>query len=95
MYAYCLDMPGANEETARRVDDAVGPAPVAGLVAHVSGPSKDGWRIIDVWATEADQQRFQAERLGPAVEKVTGGMAAPSRPFETRAVMGVEDLSRH
>jgi hypothetical protein len=94
MYAYCLDMPGSTEEIATQVDAEVGPEPVAGLVAHVSGPSSDGWRIIDIWESEHDQQRFQAERLGPAVAKVTAGLPGPSKPFETRAVTGVERLSR-
>jgi hypothetical protein len=94
MYAYCLDMPGATEEMAARVDDGVGLAPIAGLVAHVSGPSQTGWRIIDIWESEADQQRFQVERLGPAVAKATAGLPGPSTPFETRSVTGVGSLSR-
>jgi hypothetical protein len=94
MYAYCLDMPGATEDIASSVDDAVGSEPVAGLIAHVSGPSRDGWRIIDIWESEEDQQRFQAERLGPAVARVTAGMPGPSAPFDTRSVTGVSRLSR-
>jgi hypothetical protein len=53
MYAYCLDMPGATEDIATQVDDAVGSEPVAGLIAHVSGPARDGWRIIDIWESAA------------------------------------------
>ena len=94
MFAYCLDMPGATEDIAKRVDLAVGPEPVEGLIGHVSGPSRDGWRIIDIWESEEAQQRFQAERLGPAVAQATAGIAGPSAPFETRAVTGVEALSR-
>jgi hypothetical protein len=94
MYAYCLDLPGGTEDIATRVDEAVGSEPVVGLIAHVSGPSSAGWRIIDIWESEEDQQRFQAERLGPAVAHVMAGMPGPSVPFDTRSVTGVSHLSR-
>jgi hypothetical protein len=94
MFAYCLEMPGVTEAMATRVDAEVGSATPAGLIAHVSGPSSDGWRIIDIWETEADQQRFQAERLGPAVGRATAGMGAPPTPFEMRSVTGVDALTR-
>jgi len=68
MYAYCREMPGVTEEMATSVDKEVGEAPVAGLVAHVSGPRENGWRIIDVWESEEDCKRFQVERLNPALE---------------------------
>ena len=90
MYAYCLDMPGVTEEMAGTVDAGVGDEPISGLVAHVSGPSEVGWRIIDVWESEEDFHRFQAERLNPAVQSATQGLSAPQRPFESRTVQGVE-----
>jgi hypothetical protein len=94
MYAYCQEMPEVNEEMATRVETEVGEAPVAGLVAHVSGPSATGWRIIDVWESEEDYNRFQVERLNPALQVATGGRIPPSRPFESYAVAGVETLAR-
>jgi hypothetical protein len=94
MYAYCLDMPGTTADVATRVDSYVGAEPVVGLVAHVSGPFGGGWRIIDVWESEADEQRFQAERLGPAVARATAGMTPPPMPFDVRAVAGLEILDR-
>jgi hypothetical protein len=94
MYAYCLDMPGNTEEMAMRVDGGVGPEPIDGLIAHVSGPYRDGWRIIDVWESEAHEQRFNAERLVPAVARATEGIAPPPMPFETRSIIGVDALCR-
>jgi hypothetical protein len=88
MYAYCQDMPGVTEEQARLVEDEVGPSPVDGCVAHVSGPYEDGWRIIDVWVDEDALRRFQTDRLWPAVEKVTG-MTEPPADFESRRVTSV------
>jgi hypothetical protein len=94
MYACCQEMPGVTEEMATRVEAEVGEAPVPGLVAHVSGPSQTGWRIIDVWETEEDANRFVVERLNPAVQVATRGSAPPDRPFESYAVTSVGVLAR-
>ena len=51
---------------ATKVDREVGDAPVVGLVAHVSGPTAAGWRIIDVWESEEEYHRFEVDRLNPA-----------------------------
>jgi hypothetical protein len=95
MYAYCREMPGVTEEMATRVDAGVGDAPVAGLVAHVSGPTAVGWRIIDVWESEEDYERFLTERLNPALAvATTRGVSQPSRPFESFSVTSVSSLAR-
>ncbi len=94
MYAYCQEMPGVNEEMATKVDKEVGDAPVAGLIAHVAGPTAVGWRIIDVWESEVDYQRFVTDRLNPALQIATRGQTPPSRPFESFPVTGANGLSR-
>jgi hypothetical protein len=94
MYAYCNEMPGVTEEMASKVDAEVGAAPVPGLIAHVAGPTPDGWRIIDVWESEDDYKHFQAERLNPALQVATRDAPPPRRPFESFAVTGVAGLER-
>jgi hypothetical protein len=94
MYAYCREMPGVTEEMATRVDTEVGGAPVIGLVAHVSGPTQVGWRIIDVWESEEDYERFLVERLRPALQFVGRDANPPSRPFEALSVTSVDTLAR-
>jgi hypothetical protein len=94
MYAYCNEMPGITEEMAAKVDAEVGEAPVAGLIAHVAGPTEIGWRIIDVWESEADYKRFQVERLNPALQIATRGAPAPRLPFESFVVTGIPRLDR-
>jgi hypothetical protein len=43
----------------------------AGGIMHVAGPSPNGgWRVIEVWETEEDAQRFLEERLKPAFDAV-------------------------
>ena len=76
MYAYCQEMPGVFEEMATKVDKEVGEAPVAGLIAHVAGPTAVGWRIIDIWESEEDYHRFVADRLNPALQIATTGADA-------------------
>ena len=94
MYAYCREMPGVTEEMATRVDTEVGGAPVNGLIAHVSGPTQNGWRIIDVWESEADYQRFLVERLRPALQVVGQDVSPPSQPFDALSVTSVDSLAR-
>jgi hypothetical protein len=94
MYAYCNEMPGLTEEMATKVDAQVGQAPIPGLIAHVAGPTEVGWRIIDVWESEEDYKRFQAERLNPALEIATRGTPPPRVPFESFAVTGIARLDR-
>jgi hypothetical protein len=94
MFAYCQEMPGITKEMASGVEAAIGDAPVAGLVAHVAGPTASGWRIIDVWESEEDYRRFETERLQPAVQVATNGHTPPSRPFDFLSVDSANGLSR-
>jgi hypothetical protein len=50
-----------------------------GLILHLAGPTDEGFRIIAVWESEEAWQRFQIERLQPAVAALGG----PSRPETT------------
>ncbi len=47
-----------------------------GILAHASGSTEDGFCVIEWWTAEADWDRFFAERLRPAFEKV-GGIPQP------------------
>ncbi|MGH2925243.1 MAG: hypothetical protein ACRDK1_04650 [Solirubrobacterales bacterium] len=45
----------------------------AGLQSHAAGKADDGrMRIIEVWDSRASFDRFNEERLTPAIAKVTG-----------------------
>ena len=58
-----------------------------GLILHLAGPTDEGIRVIDIWVSEQDWQRYQAERLAPAIAALGG----PARPAAT-----VRDLhARH
>jgi hypothetical protein len=32
--------------------------PVKGVLAHLAGPMPDGWRVVDVWQSEAAFKKF-------------------------------------
>ena len=34
--------------------------PAKGLLMHLAGPSQTGWRVVDVWESEADLTKFAA-----------------------------------
>ena len=71
------DIPGGTQEqyeqVATRLTDgrglnSPGDWPVEGLLSHASGPTDDGWRVVDVWESEEAFQRF-GEFLGPLAEE--------------------------
>jgi hypothetical protein len=77
-----FDFPGVTQEqydeVLRRLTDggtlrSLSDWPVDGVLAHVAGPSPDGWRVVDVWESEAAFGSF-AEHLVPHLQAV--GMPA-------------------
>jgi hypothetical protein len=49
--------------------------PPEGCLVHMAGPVDGGWRIVDVWESQAHFDRFLAERLGEAL--AAEGMPEP------------------
>jgi hypothetical protein len=43
--------------------------PVEGLLVHVAGQGKDGFRVVDVWDSEESFQRF-GEVIGPILKEL-------------------------
>jgi hypothetical protein len=56
----------------------------AGLILHTAGFDEDAgvFRILDVWETKEDSDRFMRERLGPLVEELLAGR--PDAPPPSR-----------
>lgn len=46
--------------------------PATGLIFHWAGYVHGNWTITDVWALRQASDRFHAERLFPAMQKVSG-----------------------
>ncbi len=50
-----------------------------GCQVHIAGPTNGGWRVITVWDSEEQLQRFRSEKLIPAMKEVAGDdFVAPS-----------------
>jgi hypothetical protein len=77
--ATIIDNPQGSEEIYERLREVIGLEGPAGGIAHLAGPNPDGgWRVIEVWESEEDAQRFLEERLRPAAEAV--GAPPPPPP---------------
>lgn len=51
-----------------------------GLMTHVGGAKDNGWVVVELWASRADQERFLADRLGPALAQA--GVEGPPARME-------------
>jgi hypothetical protein len=70
-YALVQDI-AASWQDYQRLDAAtVKPVP-PGLILHAAGPTDEGFRIIEIWQSQAAWESFNAERLGPAVSELAG-----------------------
>jgi hypothetical protein len=76
--AMLVDNPEGSQETYDKVRERLGLKQPAGGIFHLAGPRPNGgWRVIEVWESEEEAQRF-VERLRPAFEAV--GAPAPPPP---------------
>jgi len=60
-YAFVQDVPASWHRYERYAAAIAGRPP--GLILHVAGPTDEGFRIIDLWDSEASWERFREERL--------------------------------
>jgi hypothetical protein len=78
--AMMVDNPEGSQEIYDKVRERLGLEKPAGGIFHVAGPSPNGgWRVIEVWESEEEAERFLNDRLLPALEAV-GGPAPPTPP---------------
>jgi hypothetical protein len=78
--AMLMDNPAGSQELYGRLRKQLDLEGPAGGILHVAGPSPNGgWRVIEVFESEADAERFLTERFGPALEAVgfAGGRPEP------------------
>jgi hypothetical protein len=55
--------------------------PPEGLIVHTAGIDPDGvWRIFDVWESREAAERFERERLRPALSEVMPEGTEPPPP---------------
>jgi hypothetical protein len=85
--ASLFEWPGSDGSTS--VYDAVSEKmgvrenPPEGCIVHTAGYADDGaWRVFDVWETREHLERFQEDRLFPALQEV-GDMPGSGPPSRT------------
>jgi len=79
--ARMFDNPDVGQEQYDAVRAKVGVDPSNmpdGAVLHVAGPSPTGgWRVIEIWESEEAAQKFDAERVEPALKEIGIQRPAP------------------
>lgn len=93
-YAIFYDVPG-DEHVYARVKAEIGGEPAKGLLVQlVVKADAGGVRHFQVWESRRDWERFQAERVEPAVGTVLAGMGmtGPRPPAPPPQEMELIDL---
>lgn len=90
-----VDMPGLTQDQFEQVTEKLfghypmrpGDAP-DGLIVHSAGPSNGGWYVYDIWESSDKFRRFGTDRIGPAMQAVTGsGLEAQPQFFEVESLV--------
>jgi predicted ester cyclase len=84
-------------ETHIKISEALGDAPVTGLIVHGGGPSQHGVHSLDVWETKDDSERFFSERLAAALRQLgfEGGQPLSYQEFDLPHLVRGQVLSPH
>jgi hypothetical protein len=74
--ATMVDNPAGSQEVYEKIRAHLGLEKPAGGIFHIAGPSpKGGWRVIEVWESEEEANRFFQERFFPALKAL--GLSGP------------------
>ena len=86
--AMMVDNPHGSQDIYERVRELIGLDRPAGGILHLAGPGPyGGWRVIEVWESEQDAQRFFAERVLPAAEAVGAPVPPPPQIWHVHSYM--------
>ena len=64
----------------------------AGFRIRMAGPMADGWRIVTLWDSEADWERFRDDTLVPALAGIGQTMEAGVKIWPIETVFTVWEL---
>ncbi len=92
-YGFVMDVPAPIEfydelhaEIGRRTTGGVD-----GLLLHVGRETRGGFQVTEVWESKELSDRFNAEIVGPALARLSGGEPPPVEPaveeFEPRGLV--------
>ena len=78
--AMLVDNPAGSRELYERILDNLGHDLPLGGTLHVAGPAPGGgWRVIEIWESPEEAQRFLTERFAPAL-RAAGFDGPPPTP---------------
>jgi hypothetical protein len=94
--ALVMEFPGGTQEQYEKVMDILGfKGPETwprGSILHVAGPTAGGWKVVDVWESRKDFDRFVAEKLAGATQEA--GLPRPvPEEFPVHYIMQVRNIS--
>lgn len=77
-------------DTHIQMGEAVGDAPVTGMILHLAGPSDRGVYSLDIWESKEDANRFWTEIMLPGLRKmgVEDGPPLSFQQFDLPFVLG-------
>ena len=80
--AMLVDNPRGSQEAYDRMRAHLGLDKPAGGIFHVAGPSPNGgWRVIEIWESREEADRFFQERFVPAMKAAGLQGPPPEREF--------------
>jgi hypothetical protein len=80
--AMMVDNPEGSEEVYDKIRAQLGLEKPAGGIFHVAGPSPHGgWRVIEVWESEEEANRFFQDRFIPTLQTLGLSGPLPAREF--------------
>lgn len=80
--AMMVDNPAGSREVYERIRAHLGLEKPAGGIIHIAGPSpRGGWRVIEVWESEDEANRFFQAQFIPALGELGLEGPPPSREF--------------
>jgi len=80
--AMMVDNPRGTQEVYEQIRAHLGLEKPAGGIFHVAGPSPNGgWRVIEIWESRDEADRFFRERFLPAIQALGLEGPPPAREF--------------
>jgi hypothetical protein len=75
------EVPGLTEQQGRGMVEQVAQQlrQSKGFISHASGPIQGGFRVVEVWKSREDQQRFFDEVVAPMLQ--AAGAPQPNQQF--------------
>jgi len=78
--AMMVDNPEGSQEVYEQIRAQLGLEKPAGGIFHIAGPSPNGgWRVIEVWESEEEANRFLQDRFFPALQLLGFSGPPPKR----------------